>query len=259
MVSYWVVAVLATLDRREASSAYRNELLKRTADYLQDSSFERYVSYYSEDGRKLEELAIRVAQVDRLALPTRRAWLRRSWILRRYSYEKRSRRSIRLRVEVHRRRSHESPATRPGRRGVVARLSAGPSLRALPRIVASATTLRAVELVRAMVEHGWRGEPSTFVDAQLDAADVAALLALLTCWHAHAACRGDGPAAWFPTPSERTKVDAARVVCATCPVRADCDAAAIATGAVGVWAGRPRPSAATAPPPDAGRLLPGRR
>lgn len=55
-------------------------------------------------------------------------------------------------------------------------------------------------------------------------------------WHAQAACRGLGPAAWFPVRGQ--PVEAAQAVCARCPVRAECLAAALDRGEThGVWGG----------------------
>ena len=68
-----------------------------------------------------------------------------------------------------------------------------------------------------------------------DEPDPAALLVGLfnrPAWHARAACRGMGPALFFPDRGESN--DEAKAVCARCPVRRECfDAAPL----YGVWAG----------------------
>lgn len=101
------------------------------------------------------------------------------------------------------------------------------------------------------------------------------LLALLRppAWHTDAACRGVGAATFFP--ERDASAAAARTICATCPVRADCLAAAhsYGTDTAGVWGGTtarerarlrrparppsprpatPRPLPAAAEAPDAG-------
>ena len=73
-------------------------------------------------------------------------------------------------------------------------------------------------------------DPAWF-DFHGDPADVfAALDDLLAAfrrpeWHQRAACRGQGPAAWFPGQGE--SVVPAKAVCAGCVVRAECEAAAV--------------------------------
>jgi len=51
-------------------------------------------------------------------------------------------------------------------------------------------------------------------------------------WHAQAACRGKGPDRWFP--GQGGDYEAAQAVCADCPVRAACLAAADVHG---IWGG----------------------
>ena len=72
-------------------------------------------------------------------------------------------------------------------------------------------------------------------------------------WRAQAACRGTDPALFYdPHPAA---IDAAKAVCARCPVRAACAAHAVAAGEeFGVWGGlaadeRPAPPPWTAPAP----------
>lgn len=62
-------------------------------------------------------------------------------------------------------------------------------------------------------------------------------------WLIRAACRGHDPEMFFP--AHESDLQAAMSVCARCPVRGECGAWAVATGAVGVWGGQlhgPRPS-----------------
>lgn len=55
-------------------------------------------------------------------------------------------------------------------------------------------------------------------------------------WHAQAACRGRGTGAFFPSPGD--SLTAARAVCASCPVQAECLSAAVAdAGLQGFWGG----------------------
>ena len=82
-----------------------------------------------------------------------------------------------------------------------------------------------------------------------DALDVFALMVQRPHWHAQAACRGRGTAEFFPAKGERN--DAAKAICATCSVTAECFDAS--EGERGIWAGlsavarrekrRPRPLA----------------
>ena len=55
-------------------------------------------------------------------------------------------------------------------------------------------------------------------------------------WHRQAACRGRGTGAFFPSPGD--SLTAARAVCASCPVRSECLADAVADpGLQGFWGG----------------------
>ncbi len=58
-------------------------------------------------------------------------------------------------------------------------------------------------------------------------------------WHQHAACRGDGPARWWPGRGE--DIEPLRAVCAGCPVREECQDVALArpshADGGGVWGG----------------------
>jgi Transcription factor WhiB. len=59
-------------------------------------------------------------------------------------------------------------------------------------------------------------------------------------WRKRAACRDTDPQ-WFDETAERWQQKAAVALCALCPVRADCEAEAIESGAVGmIWAGQMR-------------------
>ncbi len=71
--------------------------------------------------------------------------------------------------------------------------------------------------------------------------EIAALLDELLnrpSWHAEAACKGQGPAPWFPGRGESTQP--AKKICDGCPVSAECLTAALAIGVAqdaGVWSG----------------------
>lgn len=55
-------------------------------------------------------------------------------------------------------------------------------------------------------------------------------------WRAEAACRGAGPALWFPEPPHNAPD--AKAVCRKCPVRAECLDYALSCGPMpGVWGG----------------------
>jgi len=54
-------------------------------------------------------------------------------------------------------------------------------------------------------------------------------------WHAQAACRGKGPARWFPGQGD--DLGPARELCAACPVREPCLEAA-RTERNGIWGGQ---------------------
>lgn len=91
-----------------------------------------------------------------------------------------------------------------------------------------------------MIEHvddlrdSWDDDPAILVAG--DPLDVFRILLARPEWHARAACRGVGPAAFFP---ERGVVaDEARALCAGCPVTADCLDFAMREGSAlgGIWA-----------------------
>lgn len=57
-------------------------------------------------------------------------------------------------------------------------------------------------------------------------------------WLADALCRGTGPDPFYPPRGDDAAVDAAKAVCAGCPVRTECLEHAIATNEhLGVWGG----------------------
>lgn len=59
-------------------------------------------------------------------------------------------------------------------------------------------------------------------------------------WKQHAACTGLDPDLFYPPPGAigRAQADAARTVCAGCPVRLNCLAYALANGEeLGIWGG----------------------
>jgi WhiB family redox-sensing transcriptional regulator len=57
-------------------------------------------------------------------------------------------------------------------------------------------------------------------------------------WSTHAACRGDGPATFYPQSEEVAEFARAKAVCRDCHVRADCLGHALAFGERhGVWGG----------------------
>ena len=60
-------------------------------------------------------------------------------------------------------------------------------------------------------------------------------------WELQAACRGEDPEMWFPSPSESEKLAAAKNVCLACPVRVECLEAALRVNEEhGVWGGMSR-------------------
>lgn len=55
---------------------------------------------------------------------------------------------------------------------------------------------------------------------------------------AAAACRNADPELFSPAPTDQRAINAARAVCAHCPIRLDCLAVALATpDAQGIWGG----------------------
>ncbi|WP_330221146.1 WhiB family transcriptional regulator [Mycobacteroides abscessus] len=57
-------------------------------------------------------------------------------------------------------------------------------------------------------------------------------------WQARAVCRDEDPELFFPDPSDTVTARAAQRVCATCPVRPQCRAAASARREpYGIWGG----------------------
>ena len=79
----------------------------------------------------------------------------------------------------------------------------------------------------------YHGNPADLIDA------CAELFGLLErpSWQQDAACRGQGPDAWFPTRGAGRHTG--KAVCAGCPVRADCYSFAESQPAPlqGVWGG----------------------
>lgn len=87
----------------------------------------------------------------------------------------------------------------------------------------------------------WGADPSEVVAGSPGAAALLADLLRRPAWHAHAACRGQGPGPWFPergAPPNAT--DDAKAICSGCPVRGECLSAAEDYGPTlqGVWAGQ---------------------
>jgi WhiB family redox-sensing transcriptional regulator len=57
-------------------------------------------------------------------------------------------------------------------------------------------------------------------------------------WRDEAACRDENPELFFPLPSNTADERRAKAICWTCPVREDCLADALTTGASeGIWGG----------------------
>lgn len=78
-----------------------------------------------------------------------------------------------------------------------------------------------------------RGDPQQ----ALDLPDLESMLRR-PAWHAHAACRGQGPQQWFPGRGE--DVRPGQAICRTCPVQADCLAEGLTQpswGDAGIWGG----------------------
>lgn len=74
-------------------------------------------------------------------------------------------------------------------------------------------------------------------------------------WQARAVCRDYDPELFYPDPSDTVTARQAKAVCATCPVRAECRAAASARREpYGIWGGVNReleagtPRSASSPP-----------
>ncbi|SKV05638.1 transcriptional regulatory protein [Mycobacteroides abscessus subsp. bolletii] len=74
-------------------------------------------------------------------------------------------------------------------------------------------------------------------------------------WQARAVCRDEDPELFFPDPSDTVTARAAQAVCAKCPVRPQCRAAASAKReSYGIWGGvnrelsEDRPRSASSPP-----------
>lgn len=75
---------------------------------------------------------------------------------------------------------------------------------------------------------GWFDDPQLLFERVAE-------MAARPLWHKYAACRGKGPADWFP---ERGQTLApALAVCAGCPVADRCRDTALAGGEKGVWGG----------------------
>lgn len=63
-------------------------------------------------------------------------------------------------------------------------------------------------------------------------------------WQARAVCRDHDPELFYPDPSDTVTARQAKAVCATCPVRAECRAAASARREpYGIWGGVNREAA----------------
>lgn len=56
-------------------------------------------------------------------------------------------------------------------------------------------------------------------------------------WTAQAACQGHATGGFFPGRGDSLRIDAARSVCAHCPVRIECGEYAILRGEPGIWGG----------------------
>ena len=57
-------------------------------------------------------------------------------------------------------------------------------------------------------------------------------------WHNDAACKGMGAELFFPLVGDHKQAQAAKRICATCPVREDCLEDALESGqSHGVWGG----------------------
>jgi len=89
-------------------------------------------------------------------------------------------------------------------------------------------TWQQVDLTTDPHELRYAGDPQDIVDALGD------LLERRPAWHRQAACRGEGPATWFPGQGGDT--EPAREVCAGCPVAEECHAAG-SMERFGIWGG----------------------
>jgi hypothetical protein len=96
-------------------------------------------------------------------------------------------------------------------------------------VTSVALTWQAIDLREDPDEARYVADPSDLIDAL---AELASLLKR-PAWHAQAACRGAGPASWFPGRGD--DVRPAQAVCATCPVAEPC--AAAGEGETGIWGG----------------------
>jgi WhiB family redox-sensing transcriptional regulator len=87
-----------------------------------------------------------------------------------------------------------------------------------------------------------RIEPTAMIDAEFERlcdtlADVVA--ERRQEWRQFAACRGVDPATFFPERGDRETVEAAKSLCATCPVAEECIEYAVSLGTrSGIWGGR---------------------
>ena len=102
-----------------------------------------------------------------------------------------------------------------------------------------------VRILAVAAECEWNYDPAELLVAEVDLLEL--IRAGRPSWQRQAACRGRGSAAWFPDRGETA--DAARAICAGCPVTVECGAMAAEFACAGVWAGmtpaeRRRPTAA---------------
>jgi len=93
---------------------------------------------------------------------------------------------------------------------------------------AVAITWQPVDLTSDPDEVRYVGDPGDLLDVD----DFLVELTRRPWWHSRAACAGMGVDRWFP--GQGGDIEAALAVCAGCPVRADCLAAA---DAFGIWGG----------------------
>lgn len=59
----------------------------------------------------------------------------------------------------------------------------------------------------------------------------------MSAWQHDAACRDEDPDLFSPHDKDTRAIAQAKAVCAVCPVRAECLAAALAGGDRGIWGG----------------------